>query len=575
MSQNEDNSIVSPMLTEAQLEEYKDILPSLKSLTLTSRQLCDLELILNGGFSPLTGFMAKADYQSVIEGMQLAKGTPWPMPITLDITPEFAESITENEEIALRDSEGLLIAILQISEIWQPNKMTESLSVFGSDDPLHPGVNTLFHHTKEIYIGGHLFGVVLPHHYDFRHLRRTPTEVRTLFTKMGWEKVVGFQTRNPMHRAHQELTLRAAKLCNAKLFINPSVGMTKPGDIDHYTRVRCYEKLLKRYPNESRLLSLLPLAMRMAGPKEALWHAIIRKNYGCTHFIVGRDHAGPGKNSQGKPFYEPYEAQDLVKRFEDKIGIKMVPFQEMVYVANKKQYQPINEVSDGDEILKISGTEFRHRLAEDLEIPQWFSYPDIIEELRKTYPARQKQGLTLFFTGLSGAGKSTLANALLMKLMEIGGRSVTLLDGDHIRQTLSSELGFSKADRDLNILRIGYVASEITKHCGIAICAPIAPYHSVRQQVRELVSKMGGFIEVYLSTPLEVCEQRDRKGLYAKARAGEIKGFTGIDDPYEIPEQPEVVIDTSRSTPNEGVKLILSKLIELGYIGDSSDEPST
>jgi sulfate adenylyltransferase len=369
-----------------------------------------------------------------------------------------------------------------------------------------------------------------------------------------------------MHRAHQELTFRAAQLAEANLLLHPVVGMTKPGDVDHYSRVRCYEQLLNHYPEQTTTLSLLSLAMRMAGPREALWHAIIRKNHGCSHFIVGRDHAGPGDNSQGQPFYGPYDAQELVAAHQEELGIQMVPFQEMVYVRERAEYVAINEVHTGETVLNISGTEFRRRLQEGLEVPEWFSYPAVITELRKTYPPRHKQGFTVFFTGLSGAGKSTIANALQVKLLELGGRSVTLLDGDIVRKHLSSELGFSREHRNINILRIGFVASEISKNGGIAICAPIAPYAVARQEVREMISAVGGFLEVYVATTLEVCEQRDRKGLYARARAGLIKEFTGISDPYEVPENPELALDTGECTPDEAAQRIILKLESLGYI---------
>ncbi len=405
-----------------------------------------------------------------------------------------------------------------------------------------------------------------PVYYDFRHLRDTPRVLRERFSRLGWRKVVAFQTRNPMHRAHQELTFRAAREVEANLLIHPVVGMTKPGDIDHFTRVRCYENLLSHYPDQTTALSLLPLAMRMAGPREALWHAIIRKNYGCTHFIVGRDHAGPGKDSQGNDFYGPYAAQELMREHQDELEIEMVPFKMMVYVQDRAQYVPMDETRDSETVLNISGTEFRRRLQEGLEVPEWFSYPEVVNELRRTHPARHKQGFTVFFTGLSGAGKSTVANALMVKLMEMGGRRVTLLDGDVVRKNLSSELGFSKEHRDLNILRIGYVASEIAKNGGIAICAPIAPYKSTRRMVRETVEAVGGFVETWVSTPLDVCEQRDRKGLYAKARAGIIKEFTGISDPYEAPENAEIEIDTRAMSPDEAAHQILVKLESMGYI---------
>jgi sulfate adenylyltransferase len=391
---------------------------------------------------------------------------------------------------------------------------------------------------------------------------------------MGWRRVVAFQTRNPMHRAHQELTFRAAKKVEANLLIHPSVGMTKPGDVDYYIRVRCYEALLSKYPKDTVKLSLLPLAMRMGGPREAVWHAIIRKNHGCTHFIVGRDHAGPGNDQKGKPFYGPYEAQELLRKHQNELGVTMVPFQMMVYLEDKDTYVPEDEVPDGARVLNISGTELRRRLAEGKEIPSWFTFPEVVRELQRSYPPRHKQGFTVFFTGLSGSGKSTIANVLRVKFLEMGGRPVTLLDGDLVRKHLSSELGFSKEHRDINIRRIGYVASEITKNGGIAICAPIAPYDSVRKQVREMIHPHGGFILVHVSTPIETCEQRDRKGLYAKARAGLVQNFTGVSDPYEVPVDADVTIDTANLTPEEAAQEIILHLEREGFIGANGEARS-
>ncbi len=537
-----------------------------KSWDLTDRQLCDLDLILNGAFSPLDGFLGKADYDSVLSDFRLKSGVIWPMPITLDVTQAFADSLKSGEHIALRDQEGVLIATLEVADIWTPDKAREAKAVFGADDCKHPGVDYLHNTAGPVYIGGTVRGVEAPTQYDFKALRNSPGEMRAQFRKLGWRKVVAFQTRNPLHRAHQELTFRAAREAEANLLIHPVVGLTKPGDVDHYTRVRCYEHVLKQYPEQTTSLSLLNLAMRMAGPREAVWHAIIRKNYGCTHFIVGRDHAGPGNDSTGKPFYGPYDAQELMRKYEKELDISMVPFQEMVYVEDRAQYVAIDETKEGEKVLNISGTEFRRRLNEGLEIPEWFSFPKVVEELRRTHPPRHKQGITVFFTGLSGSGKSAVARALVAKLLENGGRRVTLLDGDLVRKNLSSELGFSREHRDLNILRIGYVASEITKNGGVAICAPIAPYAATRRKVRQTIEPVGGFLEVHLSTPLEVCEQRDRKGLYAKARAGILKEFTGISDPYEVPENPELRIDTQGVTPDMVAHRILVKLESMGFI---------
>lgn len=540
------------------------------SWDLTPRQLCDLELLGNGGFSPLEGFLGVEDYESVLSSMRLADGTLWPIPVTLDVTEDVARRLGPGDTLALRDPEGAMLAALHVEDAWRPDREAEAASVFGTTDREHPGVAFLLDETHPYYVGGRLEGIQLPVHYDFRLLRRTPAELRRDFTRRGWLRVVAFQTRNPVHRAHLELTLRAAKETEANLLINPVVGMTKPGDVDHYTRVRAYQAILHRYPQHTVELALLPLAMRMAGPKEAVWHAIIRRNYGCTHLIVGRDHAGPGGDSSGRPFYAPYEAQELLDKFEDEVGVKMVPFRAMVYVEDLDAQVPEDEVADGARVLSISGTELRDRLADGRDIPEWFSFPEVVAELRRAHPPRHRQGFTVFFTGLSGSGKSTIANVLLVKFLEMGGRPVTLLDGDIVRRHLSSELGFSKEHRDINIRRIGFVASEITKNGGIAVCAPIAPYDSVRREVREIVGRVGGFVLVYVSTPLEECEQRDRKGLYARARAGVVKEFTGISDPYEPPEDADVVVDTTAVSPEEAAQEILLHLEREGYVGPDS-----
>ena len=539
---------------------------NLPSWDLTPRQVCDLELLMNGGFHPLKGFMTEADYNGVVEDMRLASGALWPIPIMLDVSEKFAGTIEPGQDIALRDAEGVILAILSVTDRWSPDKAREAAKVFGADDKAHPAVNYLHHQAGPVYLGGPITGIQPPVHYDFKARRDTPNELRAFFRKMGWRKVVAFQTRNPLHRAHQELTFRAAREAQANLLIHPVVGMTKPGDVDHFTRVRCYEAVLDKYPAATTTMSLLNLAMRMAGPREAVWHGLIRKNHGCTHMIVGRDHAGPGKNSAGQDFYDPYAAQELFKTHEAEIGIEMVDFKHMVYVQEKAQYFPANEVPAGDTVLDISGTELRRRLREGIEIPEWFSFPEVVTELRRTSPARNKQGFTLFFTGLSGSGKSTIANALMVKLMEMGGRPVTILDGDVVRKHLSSELGFSKEHRDINIRRIGYVASEITKNGGIAICAPIAPYSATRRAVREMIEAFGAFIEVHVATSVEECERRDRKGLYKLAREGKIKEFTGISDPYEIPENPEMRLDTETTDVDFCAQQVLLKLESMGLI---------
>lgn len=536
------------------------------SWDLSPRQICDIELLMNGGFSPLAGFLSEADYHSVVEGMRLADGTLWPMPITLDVSQAFADGIEIGQDIALRDQEGVILATMTVTDRWMPDKSREAECVFGADDVAHPAVNYLHHQAGQVYLGGPVIGIQPPVHYDFRARRNTPNELRAYFRKMGWRKIVAFQTRNPLHRAHQELTFRAAREAQANLLIHPVVGLTKPGDVDHFTRVRCYEAVLEQYPSATTSMSLLNLAMRMAGPREAVWHGLIRKNHGCSHFIVGRDHAGPGNNSAGEAFYAPYEAQALFRQLQEEIGLEMVDFKNMVYVQERAQYEPADEVEEGATVLSISGTELRRRLSEGLEIPDWFSFPAVVEELRRTRPPRAKQGFTVFFTGFSGSGKSTIANALMVKLMEMGGRPVTLLDGDIVRKNLSSELGFSKEHRDLNIRRIGYVASEITKNGGIAICAPIAPYAATRRAVREEIENFGAFVEVHVATTIEECERRDRKGLYKLARAGKIKEFTGISDPYDVPESPELRLETADAEVDYCAQQVLLKLEALGLI---------
>ncbi len=559
-------TLVNPIVEAGRAEEIKRASRDWPSIDLTPRQLCDLELLLNGGFSPLTGFLGKADYERVVAEMRLVDGTLWPIPVMLDVDDETAGRLGKGAVLALRDAEGVMLAVLHAEDVWQADLEHEAATVFGTINREHPAVNHLLGATRPWYVGGRLEGLTLPHHYDYQTLRLTPAEVRERFSRRGWRKVAAFQTRNPMHRAHLELTVRAAKAVEANLLINPVVGMTKPGDVDHYTRVRAYQAIMDRYPPNTAELALLPLAMRLGGPREAVWHAIIRKNHGCTHLIVGRDHAGPGSDSTGTPFYGPYDAQELLAAHEAELGVGMVPFQMVVYLPDEDRYVPEDEVPEGAKTLSISGTELRRRLADGREIPEWFTFPRVAEELRRTHPPRSRQGFTVFFTGLSGSGKSTVANVLQVKLLEMGGRPVTLLDGDLVRKNLSSELGFSKEHRDINIRRIGFVASEITKNGGIAICAPIAPYDSVRKDVRKLIEPLGGFLLVHCSTPLEVCEQRDRKGLYAKARAGILKEFTGISDPYEEPADADLAIDTTDITPDEAANQIILHLEREGYV---------
>ncbi len=559
-------SLVNLMADPAQSNELKQGLADLPSWDLMSRQLCDLELLLNGGFSPLRSFLGRADYESVRDHMRLTDGTLWPIPVMLDIPAHLAERLFTGSLLTLRDEEGIALALMRVAELWQPERNLEAEAVFGSVDPSHPGVDHLLNRSYPVYVAGDLIGLQAPTHYDYQDMRLSPAQLRAEFIKLNWPRVVAFQTRNPLHRAHIELTLRAAKEVDAGLLIHPVVGMTKPGDVDHYTRVRCYKAVMPSYlPGRARL-SLLPLAMRMAGPREALWHAIIRKNYGASHFIVGRDHAGPGNDRNGQPFYGPYDAQTLLRDHEMELGVTMVGFRQMVYVEDRDEYLPEDRLPAGARVLSISGTDLRRRLNEGKELPLWFTPAAVAEELRRSYPPRSGQGFTVFFTGLSGSGKSTLANALMEKLLEIGGRQVTLLDGDIVRKTISSELGFSQEQRDINVRRIGFVASEITKNGGIALCAPIAPYDATRRGVRKMIEVSGGFVLVHVATPLEICEARDRKGLYAKARAGIVMEFTGISDPYEEPEDAEVVIDTLDSSPADAVHQIILHLNREGYL---------
>jgi sulfate adenylyltransferase len=534
----------------------------LKSIKISPRALCDLELLATGGFSPLDRFMGKADYENVLHNMRLVDGTLWPLPITLPVNP--AELSAVGEELVLRNVNNDLIAIMQINEVFRWDPVTEALLAYGSTDPRHPMVSEMVLWGK-VCISGPLKLINLPRYYDFVNLRLTPIQLREKLAALGYANVVAFQTRNPLHRIHEELTKRAAEKVGGSLLIHPVVGLTKPGDIDHYTRVRIYKSLVDKYYDKSKtLLSLLPLAMRLAGPREALLHAIIRRNYGANHFIVGRDHAGPGKDSTGKPFYGPYDAQELMQQHESELGVKMVPFEELVYLPNEKKYVEAKNIPVGSQVLNISGTQVRDDyLSKGKLLPAWFTRPETARILREMYPPRYQQGMCIWFTGLSGSGKSSTADVLVSLLMEYG-KQVTLLDGDVIRTHLSKGLGFSKEDRDTNILRIGFVAGEIVRHSGVVICAAISPFRATRNEARKMVG--GNFVLVYMDTPIEICEQRDSKGLYAKARRGEIKGFTGIDDPYEPPISPEITLQTIDHSAEDNAHKIIDHLKTCGYL---------
>jgi sulfate adenylyltransferase len=541
------------------------------SLTLSQRQLCDLELLMNGAFSPLTGFMGQQDYESVVDNLRLADGTLWPVPIVFDVSEKFAEKLQKGTKVALRDNEGFMPAVLTVEDIWQPDKDREAQKVYGTASKQHPGVRYLKESVHPVYVSGSIEGIQLPVHYDFESLWDTPEELRALFKKMGWRKVVAFQTSKPMHRLQRDITLQVAKDIQGHILLHPTVGMTKPGDLQYYARVHCYQAIRRHFPHNLAVLSLLPLAMRMAGPREALWHAIVSQNYGCSHLIVGPKHAYPPPgNGDGGQFYEPDQSKELIGEYADDLAIKMVPVEGMCYSPSKDTFMPLSQIQAQNlDCAEYTDAQLKKDLQRGEEIPEWFSYPEVVRNLRKAYPPRSQQGFTLFFTGLSGSGKSTLAKIIYAKLVEGGSRPVTLLDGDVVRLNLSSELGFSKEHRNLNIKRIGFVASEITKNGGVAICAPIAPYKATRRAVREMIEPHGEFIEIHVATPLETCEARDRKGLYAKARRGEIPEFTGISDPYEVPEFPELRVDTTGLSPMEAAQEIFLYLLREGYLDDA------
>lgn len=573
MTQTKSKSLITPyggalvdlLVPAEERDEVKAYASQLPSIQISPRLVCDLELLAVGAFSPLDRFMAKADHQRVLDEMRLANGIIFPIPITLPVEP--SEAIEQDQDIALRDSNNNLLAVMTIEDIYEWNFEEVAEKVYGTLDLRHPLVAEM-HRWGKLKISGRLRVLELPPHYDFKELRLTPAQTRERLMQYGYPNVVAFQTRNPLHRVHEEMTKRAAQEVDGVLLLHPVVGMTKPGDVDHYTRVRTYKALASQYYDKDRiLLTLLPLAMRLAGPREALCHAIIRRNYGANHLIVGRDHAGPGVDSEGKPFYGPYDAQELVAQYEDEIGVKMVPFQMLVYLPEEGRYEEINKVPEGVETSSISGTQVREDyLNNGRTLPDWFTRPEVAQILAESYPPRHKQGVCVWFTGLSGAGKSTIASVLTVMLQQYG-RQVTVLDGDVVRTHLSKGLGFSKEGRDTNIRRIGYVASEIVRHGGVAVCAAVSPYRATRNDVRNMVGK-DHYVEVFVDTPLEVCEQRDAKGLYAKARSGEIKGFTGIDDPYEEPHHAEIRLDTVKYSPEENARSIVAYLSETGLVVD-------
>ncbi|MFP4454031.1 MAG: bifunctional sulfate adenylyltransferase/adenylylsulfate kinase, partial [Desulfobacterales bacterium] len=541
-------ALVNLMVDEQRAELLKEITMNLPDVSLNERNMCDLEVLATGGFSPLDGFMVRADYESVLDRMRLQNGVLWPVPICLDVPAARAETLEAGQSAALRDPEGFLLGVMHIEDIWPADRKKEAEMIYGTTDTSHPGVDYLFNRSGEYYIGGRLEVISLPIHFDFKQMRLYPAEVRRAYEKLGWQRVVGFQTRNPIHRPQFEMTIKAMRLARANLLIMPVVGMTKAGDFDHFIRVRCCRHVAEHYPPDSQVMTLLPLAMRMSGPRDALLDAIIARNYGCTHFIVGHDHASPGKDKNGSPFYPSERSRQVAAEYSEEIGVEIVSFEEMVYLPFEDEYKSRDQVPEGAETISLSGSDIRERIRQGRKIPEWATFPEVVGELQRAYPPPGRQGFTVFLTGLSGAGKSTIAKVLYSKFLERGDRPVTLLDGDIVRRNLSSELSFSKEHRNINVLRIGFVAGEITKNRGVAICAPIAPYETTRREIRQNIEAYGGFIEIHVSTPIEECEKRDRKGMYAKARAGLISGFTGVDDPYEEPVNPELRIDTTNLT---------------------------
>jgi sulfate adenylyltransferase len=556
-------TLVDLFVPEEKREDLRVRAASLPRVQLNARNVCDLELLATGGFSPLNRFMNRADYDRVLEKLRLTSGVLFPLPVTLTVKKDAGVKL--DGELALADQHNSVLAVMRVEEIFEWDREREARLAYGTNDLRHPLVAEM-NSWGELCVSGEMRVLQLPRYYDFQALRLSPAEVRERLAALGRTNVVAFQTRNPLHRAHEELTARAAREIDGTLLLHPVVGMTKPGDIDHFTRVRSYRVLAERYYDPgSIILALLPLAMRMAGPREALWHAIIRRNFGANHLIVGRDHASPGRDSQDRPFYGPYDAQELVARHSDEIGVTPVPFSELLYIPEEDRYEESTRIPEGKVTASISGTEVREKyLQSGRTLPSWFTRPEIASILAEAHPPRHQQGFCLWFTGLSGAGKSTTAEIVTTRLLE-HGRKVTVLDGDVVRTHLSKGLGFSKEDRDTNIRRIGFVAAEIARHGGGVICAAVSPYRATRNECRAMVGS-DSFVEIFVDAPLDVCEQRDVKGMYRLAREGKIKNFTGIDDPYEPPHNPEIVIDTVRNTAEENAELILAYLIGQGLV---------
>ena len=543
------------------------------SVVVKGRSLCDLELLLVGAFSPLIGYLNRDDYLEVLENMKLKTGEVWPMPIVYRINESELNFWTSQKRVVLQDETNLPLAHFTIEDVYKPDLFKEVECVFGTSDTNHPYVKEILDNPDVYYVGGKVEMINKPFHFDFASLRLTPDEVKAEMKRRGWTKMVGFQTRNPMHKSHQQLTLRSLQQVKNKypnekcgLLLHPVVGITQACDVDYHARVACYKELIKTYAEDEVILSLLPLSMRMGGPREALWHSLIRKNYGCSHFIVGRDHAGPSyKTKEGKSFYGPYDAHQLVEEYSNQIGLDVIASKMIVYEANSQTYKSIEETNEDDDVKTISGTELRQRLKNRDEIPEWFTYPNISKILQKN--TKSSGGFCLYLIGLSGSGKSVLAKYLHESLSEtFATKAITILDGDLVRQELSRGLGFSKQDRSLNVRRIGYVASEIVKHGGIVICSNIAPYQEDRDFNRQRIEQHGSYYEVFVSTTLSKCEERDCKGLYEKARKGIIKQFTGISDPFEEPIHSEFKFESNTTDDlKENIETILERLKSDGF----------
>jgi sulfate adenylyltransferase len=539
----------------------------LPSIQLSPRSLSDLELLATGALSPLDRFMGRADYLRVVEDMRLDSGLVFPIPVTLPVgdTP----GLREGAEVALRTPHNDVVALMRIEEMWAWDLAREARHVLGTTDVRHPVV-TEMHGWGRTCVSGPLTVLSLPKHHDFSDLRHTPGEVRAALAARGSGRMVAFEASHPLHRADEEMTKRAAGQIGGTLLIHPAVGLNQPGDVEYYARVRSYRLLIARHYDPSRtLLNLVPLATRMAGPREALWHAIVHRNHGATHLIVGRDYADPAVGAGGQLFYGPHEAQAQLERHEGELGVTMVPAGDLVYLPREDRYEETSRVPAGVETATLSAAEVRDDyLAKGRPLPAWFTRPETAVILSQVSPPRASQGFCLWFTGLSGAGKSSIAEAVMVMLLE-RGRAVTVLDGDVVRTHLSRGLGFSKEDRDTNIRRIGFVAMEIVRHNGAVICAAVSPYEATRNECRAMVGN-DRFVLVHVDTPIEVCEQRDTKGMYARARRGEIRGFTGIDDPYERPANPDMVLTTTECTPEDNARAVVAHLVKLGFLSEEA-----